>query len=82
MSEEIALAERLTRIEEGQKHLDQKMDLHHTNLVLQLAPLMKLEDKVAENTQDINRWKGVNACLVFIGTLTAAFFGKIHWPHS
>jgi hypothetical protein len=82
MSNEIELAERLTRIEEGQKLLDQKMDLHHKNLELQLSPLLELREEVKEHAKDINRWKGVNAVIVFVGTLLAAFFGKIHWPHS
>jgi hypothetical protein len=82
MSNEIELAERLTRIEEGQKHLEEKLDLHHKNLELQLSPILELREDVKQHDRDISWWKGVNAMIVFIGTLLAAFFGKIHWLHS
>jgi hypothetical protein len=79
--EEIELAVRLAKIDDGQAALIAKIDANHHSLTLQLAPLLELKQTVKEHEHAISMWRGVNAAIGFVLTLIVALYGKLKLFH-
>ena len=72
------IAQRLTRLEEGQRAMNEKLDLHHENLKLQLTPLLELKKEVKEHDRQINRWQGANAVIAAVVSSVIYVLVKMH----
>lgn len=57
--------------------IEQKVDSNHQTLLIQLQPLMKLQDIVQEHDRDIAKWKGANSVLGALWLIVVAVVGSM-----
>lgn len=73
----VDLADRLARIEQQQKTLQQTIQDKHDVLIAKLEPVLKLDAKVTAHDRQIQFWRGANSILGMLWIGALALLGKV-----